>query len=93
MLDTLGSLEWTYDCLMMKVDAFYAFLNVCDKFSKLKGISFDFIQIHLLMWDLKINIRKQAIGSSFKWDKLDQVVGGAQQALDNNWIFVVPQGF
>jgi hypothetical protein len=33
--------------------------------------------------DLKINIRKQAIGSFFEWDKLDCAVGGANQALSN----------
>ncbi|KAG1845653.1 hypothetical protein F4604DRAFT_1595417 [Suillus subluteus] len=31
--------------------------------------------------DLKINIRKCAIGSFFEWDKLDRAVGGANQAL------------
>ncbi|TFK61292.1 hypothetical protein BDN72DRAFT_863712 [Pluteus cervinus] len=31
--------------------------------------------------DLKINIRKRAIGSFFEWDKLDQANGGKNQAL------------
>lgn len=33
------------------------------------------------MRDLKINIRKRAIGSFFEWDKLDCAVGGRQKAL------------
>ncbi|KAF8120229.1 hypothetical protein EV363DRAFT_1191626 [Boletus edulis] len=80
-LDMLGSLERTHDRLMTKVDALYASLNVCDKFPELKGVSLDFVRILLLARDLKINIRKRAIGSFFEWDKLDRAVGGAQQAL------------
>lgn len=35
----------------------------------------------LLARDLKINIRKRAIGSFLEWEKLDQAVGGKHQAL------------
>ncbi|KAI9573733.1 hypothetical protein HD554DRAFT_2058285, partial [Boletus coccyginus] len=66
----LDSLEQSHDHLLMKVDALYASLNVGEKFPKLAGIQLDFI-----------NIRKCAIGSFFKWDKLNQAIGGAQQAL------------
>jgi hypothetical protein len=31
--------------------------------------------------DLKINIRKRAVGSFFEWERLDQAVGGRNQAL------------
>ena len=67
--------------MMMKVDALYAPLNVHNKFPELEGISLNFVQILLLVCDLKINIKKQAIRSFFKWNKLNQAVGGAQQAL------------
>jgi len=70
-LGALGSLEQMHDRLMIKVDALYASLNVRDKFPELNGVSLDFIQILLLARDLKINIRKRAIGSFFEWDKLD----------------------
>ncbi|KAH0832248.1 hypothetical protein J3R83DRAFT_13222, partial [Lanmaoa asiatica] len=82
--DTLGamqSLERTHDRLMSKVDVLYASLNVGDKFPELQDINLDFVRTLLLARDLKINIRKRAIGSFFEWDKLDQAVGGAQKAL------------
>ncbi|KAF9231589.1 hypothetical protein BU15DRAFT_90869 [Melanogaster broomeanus] len=77
----LDSLERTHGRLMAKVDMLYASLNVRDKFPELKGISLDFVRTLLLARDLKINIRKRAIGTFFEWDKLDRAVGGAQQAL------------
>ena len=70
-LSALGSLERTHGRLITKVDALYASLNVQTKFPELEGIGLDFVQILLLVCDLKINIRKWAIGSFFEWDKLD----------------------
>lgn len=80
-LAALDSLERTHDRLIAKVDVLYASLNVRDKFPELEGISLDFVRTLLLARDLKINIRKRAIGSFFEWDKLDRAVGGAQKAL------------
>ncbi|KAI9453747.1 hypothetical protein HD554DRAFT_2199295 [Boletus coccyginus] len=77
----LDSLEQSHDHLLTKVDALYASLNVGEKFPELAGIQLDFVRTLLLARDLKINIRKRAIGSFFEWDKLDRAVGGAQQAL------------
>ena len=79
--DLLASLGRTHDRLKDKVDALYASLNIPDAFPELHGIDFDFIQILLMARDLKINIRKRAIGSFFEWDKLDQAAGGRQEAL------------
>lgn len=79
--EALGSLECTHDCLMAKVDVLYSSLNVTDKFSELKDIPLEFVRTLLLACDLKVNIRKRAIGSFFEWDKLDQAIGGAQKAL------------
>ncbi|KAN0087822.1 hypothetical protein V8E55_006443 [Tylopilus felleus] len=73
-ITVFDGLERTYDCLMSKVDALYASLNVQDQFPELDGIDFDFVQTLLLVRDLKINIRKRAVGSFFEWDKLDQAV-------------------
>ena len=83
-LAALGSLERTHDRLITKVDALYGSLNVQAKFPELDGISLDFVRTLLLARDLKINIRKRAIGSFFEWDKLDRAVGGAQKALGNS---------
>ena len=82
--DTMGameSLERTHERLMSKVDLLYASLNVGDKFPELQDINLDFVRTLLLARDLKINIRKRAIGSFFEWDKLDRAVGGAQKTL------------
>ncbi|KAG9309814.1 hypothetical protein JVU11DRAFT_10191 [Chiua virens] len=67
----LDSLEHTHDRLLTKVDALYASLNVCAKFPELEGIRLEFVRTLLLAHDLKINIRKCAIGSFFEWDKLN----------------------
>ncbi|KAG2087542.1 uncharacterized protein F5147DRAFT_790688 [Suillus discolor] len=80
-LDAIESLERSHQCLMDKVDVLYASLNVHDKFPKLEGINIEFVWTLLLARDLKINIRKRAIGSFFEWDKLDRAVSGTQQAL------------
>ena len=79
--EALGSLERTHNCLMAKVDVLYSFLNVTDKFPELKDIPLEFVWTLLLAHDLKVNIHKWVIGSFFKWDKLDQAIGGVQKAL------------
>ncbi|KAG2127205.1 hypothetical protein DEU56DRAFT_693117, partial [Suillus clintonianus] len=58
-------------------------LNVHNRFPELQGVDLDFVRTLLMARDLKINIRKRAIGSFFEWDKLDRAVGGANQALGN----------
>lgn len=85
----LDGLERTYGRLMTKVDTLYASLNVQDQYPELDGIGFDFVRVLLLARDLKINIRKRAIGSFFEWDKLDQAVGGGQKPLGNRQEHVV----
>ncbi|KAG1882368.1 hypothetical protein F4604DRAFT_1990635 [Suillus subluteus] len=80
-LDALESLEHSHDRLMNKVEVLYASLNVHDRFPELEGVDLDFVRTLLMACDLKINIRKRAIGSFFEWDKLDRAVGGANQAL------------
>ncbi|KAG1745423.1 uncharacterized protein EDB91DRAFT_1236330 [Suillus paluster] len=78
---TIEDLRHHHQRLMDKVDVLYASLNINDKFPKLEGINIEFVQTLLLARDLKINIRKHAIGSFFEWDKLNCAVGGSQQAL------------
>jgi hypothetical protein len=77
----MESLERTHERLKEKVEALYASLNVHESFPELRGIDLSFVRLLLMARDLKINIRKRAIGSFFEWDKLDQAVGGKQQAL------------
>lgn len=80
-ISQLSSLERTHERLMAKVEGLYASLNVHESFPELNGIDFNFVQTLLMARDLKINIRKRAIGSFFEWDKLDQAAGGREEAL------------
>ncbi|KII84489.1 hypothetical protein PLICRDRAFT_117716 [Plicaturopsis crispa FD-325 SS-3] len=79
--DVISGLERTHDRLKSKVESLYASLNIHTSFPELEHVDLEFVRILLMARDLKINIRKRAIGSFFEWDKLDQAVGGAQQPL------------
>ena len=72
--DALANLECGHERLLNKVDALYSSLNIPDRFPELDSVNFEFVQTLLLVQDLKINIRKRAIGSFFEWDKLDHCV-------------------
>ncbi|KAG0705805.1 hypothetical protein DFH29DRAFT_980739 [Suillus ampliporus] len=80
-LEALQSLDRGHGRLMDKVEALYLSLNVHDRFPELQGVNLDFVHTLIMARDLKMNVRKCAITSFFKWDKLDHAVGGAQQAL------------
>ena len=79
--DALASLERGHERPLCKVNALYSSLYIPARFPDLDGIGFEFVQTLLLACDLKINIRKWAIGSFFEWDKLNRAVGGKQKAL------------
>ena len=64
-----------------KVEDLYTSLNIHDSYPDLKGAPLEFVRVLLMAHDLKINIRKRAIGSFFEWDRLDQAVGGRNQTL------------
>ena len=80
-LQLLEALEETQDHLKTKVEALYASLNVHKSFPELQGLDLEFVRTLLMARDLKINIRKRAIGSFFEWDRLDQAAGGRDQAI------------
>ena len=81
IMDVLESLKRSHTRLMTKAEALYSSLNVHDQFPELKNISLDFVQILLMAQDLKINIRKRAVGTFFEWDKLDRAVGRKDKPL------------
>lgn len=64
-----------------KVEALYSSLNVHESFPELDGINFNFVRTLLMARDLKINIRKRAIGTFFEFDRLDQAAGGRNNPL------------
>ncbi|KAF8229912.1 hypothetical protein L208DRAFT_1423974 [Tricholoma matsutake] len=80
-LQLLSALVETQEHLKSKVEALYASLNIHESFPELQGLDHGFVRTLLMAHDLKINIRKRAIGSFFEWDKLDQVAGSRDQAL------------
>lgn len=77
----ISSLKRTQARAMLKVESLYSSLNVPQDFPELTGLPLNFVQILLMARDLKINIRKRAIGSFFEWDKLNQAAGGRAQPL------------
>ncbi|KIK15557.1 hypothetical protein PISMIDRAFT_114969 [Pisolithus microcarpus 441] len=80
-LDILSSMECSHTQLSDKLGTLYTSLNVQQKFPDLDGIQLDFVWILLMARDLKINIRKQVIGSFFEWDKLNRAAGGKDKSL------------
>ncbi|KAI0694788.1 hypothetical protein C8Q76DRAFT_634071 [Earliella scabrosa] len=77
----LRSLQQSHARTIEQVEALYASLNVPEDFPELQGLSLPFIRTLIMARDLKINIRKRAIGSFFEWDKLDRAAGGRDQPL------------
>lgn len=80
----LKKLAETHAELSESVGALFSSLNLHDDFPDLKGVELEFVRLLLLARDLKINIRKRAIGSFFEWDRLDQAVGGRNETLGNS---------
>ena len=91
-INILSGLEASQAELKAKVEVLYSSLNVHESFPELEGIDLEFVRTLLMARDLKINIRKRAIGSFFEWDKLDQAAGGRDQALgEHQDHFVIPK--
>ncbi|KAK0457238.1 uncharacterized protein EV420DRAFT_1549515 [Desarmillaria tabescens] len=77
----LSQLSYVHQQLCNQIDQLYASLNVGQSFPELASLDVTFVQTLLLARDLKMNIRKRAIGTFFEWDRLDQATGGREQAL------------
>ncbi|OSX64394.1 hypothetical protein POSPLADRAFT_1055012 [Postia placenta MAD-698-R-SB12] len=79
-LDTVNkAIETTRTVL--ENEALYSSLNITDSFPDFGNVSLEFVRLLLMACDLKINIRKRAVGSFFEWDQLDQAVGGQHNPL------------
>ncbi|KAK0227895.1 hypothetical protein IW262DRAFT_1347717 [Armillaria fumosa] len=77
----LSQLYYVHQQLCAQIDHLYTSLNVGQSFPELAAFDVTFVQTLLLARDLKMNIRKRAIGTFFEWDRLDQATGGHEQAL------------
>ena len=80
-ITVIKELERAQNDLVAKVEQLYTSLNIQDSFDDLDSIDLRFVHTLLLAHDLKITIRKWAIGTFFEWDKLDRAVGGRNQPL------------
>lgn len=77
----VANLRRAHSELTDRIELLYSSLNVEDSFPELKGYDLLFVRTLILARDLKINIRKRALGSFFEWSRIDQAVGGKDQAL------------
>jgi hypothetical protein len=77
----LDGLARTHERLKNKVETLYSSLNIHTIPLALRAANPEFVRVLFMARDLKVNIRKRAIGSFFEWDRLDQAVGGHNQAL------------
>ena len=80
-LTTITTMEQTQQQLQEESERLYALLNVHNSYPELQGMSLEFVRTLLLARNLKINIRKCAIASFFKWGKLDGAMGGKSNPL------------
>ncbi|KZT28316.1 hypothetical protein NEOLEDRAFT_1058906, partial [Neolentinus lepideus HHB14362 ss-1] len=78
---SLSAMHTTHCLLIHQIETLYASLNVSESFPELHGLNVEFVRILLVARDLKINIRKRAMGCFFEWNRIDQAVGGREQAL------------
>lgn len=80
----LETLRQAHEETVNKVEELYVSLNLTDEFPDIQGLPLAFIRTLLLARDLKINIRKRAIGSFFEWGKLDRAAGGGDEPLGSH---------
>ena len=77
----LAILQQSHESNVAKVEELYGSLNIAEGFPEIKGLPLEFIRTLLLARDLKMNIRKRAIGTFFEWEKLGKASGGQDQPL------------
>lgn len=77
----LNILRQMHEAAISKVEELYVSLNVTESFPEVKGLPLGFTRTLLMARNLKINIRKRAIGTFFEWERLDRAAGGHDQPL------------
>ncbi|KNZ79946.1 hypothetical protein J132_08423 [Termitomyces sp. J132] len=80
-LRSLASLQNNQEQLKHDIEDLYASLSIQESFPELRGVDLEFIRILVIARDLKINVRKRAVGSFFEWERLDRASGGRDQPL------------
>ncbi|KAF7293708.1 hypothetical protein MIND_01151000 [Mycena indigotica] len=77
----LTKLEATQVELQRQAEELDASLNIPGIYPALQGLSPELARLLITMRDLKISIRKKAIGSFQEWETLDQAVSGRREPL------------
>ncbi|KAH6910895.1 hypothetical protein BKA70DRAFT_1459724 [Coprinopsis sp. MPI-PUGE-AT-0042] len=77
----LDQLDKQQQALAQRAEELYSSVNVAEAFPGLEGLQLKFVRGLLMARDMKINIRKRAIGNFFEWDKLKQASGGRDEPL------------
>ncbi|CAK5267112.1 unnamed protein product [Mycena citricolor] len=77
----IKDLQCTHSKLSEQAVHLYTSLDLETHYPELAGLPFEFVQTLLLMRDLKIQIRKQAIGTFLEWENLDRAVQGRREPL------------
>ncbi|KAH6907830.1 hypothetical protein BKA70DRAFT_1104358 [Coprinopsis sp. MPI-PUGE-AT-0042] len=72
----LDQLDKQQQDLANRAEELYASVNVAEAFPGLHGLQLNLVRGLLMARDMKISIRKRAIGSFFEWDRLKQASGG-----------------
>ncbi|KAG6877328.1 hypothetical protein C0993_008548 [Termitomyces sp. T159_Od127] len=80
-LRILNSLQEHHGRLKDDIEELYSSLSIQQSYPELQGVDLDFVKHLLIARDLKINVRKRAVGSFFEWERLDQASGGRDHAL------------
>ncbi|KAH6887237.1 hypothetical protein BKA70DRAFT_1122619 [Coprinopsis sp. MPI-PUGE-AT-0042] len=77
----LNQLDKQQQDLAKRAEELYSSVNVAEAFPGLEGLQLKFVRGLLMARDMKINIRKRAIGNFFEWDRLKQASGGRDEPL------------
>ncbi|KAK1231142.1 hypothetical protein PQX77_005748 [Marasmius sp. AFHP31] len=78
---SLRNMEQLHAKLKLEAEGLYTSLNIDHQFPELKDIPLEYLHTLLLARDLKLTIRKKAIGTFYEWDRVDGAVGGVNEAL------------
>ncbi|CAK5278726.1 unnamed protein product [Mycena citricolor] len=79
--EAIKDLQSTQVKLSHQAERLYTSLDLETHYPELAGLPFEFVQTLLLMRDLKLQIRKQAIGTFLEWENLDRAVQGRREPL------------
>lgn len=90
-LRILSSLQDHHKRLKDTIEELYSSLSIQKSYPELQDVDLEFVKYLLIARDLKMNIRKRAVGSFFEWERLDQASGGRGQTLGR--YFSVPSFF